>query len=128
MIDLQSAYQATLGDQTAFADFLCFIIRKRRFAYIDSIGFLNEEYLIASVDFIAPCGGVIRKLRLAYVVCLGFLQCGIPHRSCRFYLLLAGAVGKRQGISIPYPSPTPLLTPLGIRCGGAYRLPRWTGI
>ena len=50
--DLQSAYQATLGDQTAFADFLCFIIRKRRFAYIDSIGFLNEEYLIASVDFI----------------------------------------------------------------------------
>ena len=32
---------------------------------------------------------------------------------CRFYLLLAGAVGKRQGISIPYPSPTPLLTPGG---------------
>ena len=32
---------------------------------------------------------------------------------CRFYLLLAGAVGKRQGISIPYPSPTPLLTPWG---------------
>ena len=32
---------------------------------------------------------------------------------CRFYLFLAGAVGKRQGISIPYPSPTPLLTPGG---------------
>ena len=32
---------------------------------------------------------------------------------CRFYWLLAGAVGKRQGIAIPYPSPTPLLTPLG---------------
>ena len=32
---------------------------------------------------------------------------------CRFYLLLAGAVGKRQGIAIPYPSPTPLLTPFG---------------
>ena len=49
--------------------------------------------------------------------CLGclycFLQYRIPHRICRFYLLLAGAVGKRQGISIPYPSPTPLLTPLG---------------
>ena len=43
---------------------------------------------------------------------------------CRFYLLLAGAVGKRQGISIPYPSPTPLLTSGGIRCGGAYLLPR----
>ena len=25
---------------------------------------------------------------------------------------------------IPYPSPTPLLTPGGIRCGGAYWLPR----
>ena len=52
---------------------------------------------------------------------------------CRFYLLLAGAVEERQGISIPYPSPTPLLTPGGIRCGGAFwlprlRLPRLTGI
>ena len=47
---------------------------------------------------------------------------------CRFYLLLAGAVEERQGISIPYPSPTPLLTPLGIRCGGAFWLPRLTGI
>ena len=51
-------------------------------------------------------------------------QWGIPRHTCRFYWLLAGAVGKRQGISIPYPSPTPLLTPLGIRCGGAYLLPR----
>ena len=55
-------------------------------------------------------------------------QWGIPRHTCRFYWLLAGAVGKRQGIAIPYPSPTPLLTPLGIRCGGAYLLPRWTGI
>ena len=54
----------------------------------------------------------------------GFSQWGIPHRFCRFYWLLAGAVGKRQGISIPYPSPTPLLTPGGIRCGGALLLPR----
>ena len=37
----------------------------------------------------------------------------IPRCMCRFYLLLAGAVGKRQGIAIPYPSPTPLLTPFG---------------
>ena len=63
--------------------------------------------------------------------CFGFSfwlhQGGIPHRSCRFYLLLAGAVGKRQGISIPYPSPTPLLTPMGIRCGGALLLPRAWG-
>ena len=60
--------------------------------------------------------------------CLFWLhQCGIPRHTCRFYLLLAGAVGKRQGISIPYPSPTPLLTPMGIRCGGAYLLPRAWG-
>ena len=37
-------------------------------------------------------------------------QWGIPRHTCRFYWLLAGAVGKRQGIAIPYPSPTPLLT------------------
>ena len=30
----------------------CFIIRKRRFAYIVCIAFFNEEYLIAPVDFI----------------------------------------------------------------------------
>ena len=46
---------------------------------------------------------------------------------CRFYLLLAGAVEERQGISIPYPSPTPLLTPMGIRCGGAYLRPQVWG-
>ena len=56
-----------------------------------------------------------------------FLQWRIPHRMCRFYFLLAGAVEERQGISIPYPSPTPLLTPLGIRCGGALLLPRAWG-
>ena len=44
--DLQSAYQ------TAFADFLCFIIRKRRLAYGGCIGFTNGEYRIAIVDFI----------------------------------------------------------------------------
>ena len=43
---------------------------------------------------------------------------------CRFYLLLAGAVGKRQGISIPYPSPTPLLTPEVSAAAGKCRLPR----
>ena len=33
-------------------DFLCFIIRNRRLAYVVCIGFFNEEYLIALVDFI----------------------------------------------------------------------------
>ena len=44
--DLQSAYQ------TAFADFLCFIIRNRRCSYIVCIGFTNAEYRIVIVDFI----------------------------------------------------------------------------
>ena len=34
------------------ADFLCFFIRKRRWAYIVCIGFSNAEYRIALVDFI----------------------------------------------------------------------------
>ena len=53
----------------------------------------------------------LREATLYLLRFSGFHQCGIPHRMCRFYLLLAGAVGKRQGIAIPYPSPTPLLTP-----------------
>ena len=55
-------------------------------------------------------------------------QWGIPRHTCRFYWLLAGAVGKRQGIAIPYPSPTPLLTPGGSAAAGKCRLPRLTGI
>ena len=45
-------------------------------------------------------------------------QWGIPRHTCRFYWLLAGAVEERQGISIPYPSPTPLLTPWGSAAAG----------
>ena len=53
--------------------------------------------------------------------CLYWLhQWGIPYRYCRFYMLLAGAVGKRQGIAIPYPSPTPLLTPLGVSAAAGH--------
>ena len=44
--NLQSAYQ------TAFADFLCFIIRKRRCSLIFLSGFTSREYRIALVDFI----------------------------------------------------------------------------
>ena len=40
LIKLHSAY------------FLCYFIRNRRFAYVVCIGFFNEEYLIALVDFI----------------------------------------------------------------------------
>ena len=34
------------------SDFLCFIIRNRRLAYIVCFAFFNEEYRIAPVDFI----------------------------------------------------------------------------
>ena len=44
------AVQATYDLQSA--DFLCFIIRKLRFAGIVCIVFLNAEYRIALVDFI----------------------------------------------------------------------------
>ena len=40
-----------------FACIACFFIRNLRFACIACFVFLNEEYLIARVDFIAPCGG-----------------------------------------------------------------------
>ena len=70
---------------------------------------------------------VYKETAFGFWILFWLHQGGIPRHTCRFYLLLAGAVGKRQGIAIPYPSPTPLLTPLGIRCGGAYRLPRAWG-
>ena len=45
------AYSFGLFDLQS-ADFLCFFIRNLRYACIVFIGFFNEEYLIASVDFI----------------------------------------------------------------------------
>ena len=57
--DLQSAYQTAFGLSNCVrliklrsAYILCFIIRKRRWAYGGCIAFSNEEYLIALVDFI----------------------------------------------------------------------------
>ena len=53
--DLQSAdgwCNLQLAYQTAVGDFLCYFIRKRRFAVVVFIGFTNAEYLIALVDFI----------------------------------------------------------------------------
>ena len=41
---------------------------------------------LQSADFLCF---IIRKRRLALDVCIGFLQCGIPHRMCRFYCCLA---------------------------------------
>ena len=65
--------------------------------------------------------------------CLFWLhQRGISRHTCRFYLLLAGAVGKRQGIfdplSLSNTSPDPLGNPLrrgnvGCRGGQGFRIP-----
>ena len=57
---------------------VCFIVRNLRLAYVVSFGFLNEEYLIALVDFKETAFGLcrlffIRNRRFAVVVCLGFL-------------------------------------------------------
>ena len=70
---------------------------------------------------------IIRKLRLAYIVCFGFLQCGIPHRFCRFYCCLAAHQRTRKKDSAEPSFPilwTPPHPPGEIRCGGAYLLPR----
>ena len=45
----------------AFAYDVWVFIRYRRLAWIACFGFFNEEYLIALVDFIAPCGGTIER-------------------------------------------------------------------
>ena len=106
-----------------------FIIRKLRFAVVVYSGFTRGEYRIALVDFIYSSRGRYKEAAVGLWGLYWLHQWGIPHRMCRFYWFLAGAVGKRQGISIPYPSPTPLLTPGGVRCGGAYLLPRaWDNI
>ena len=71
--DLQSAYFRAAGTKyqpvrlwlylryglfdLQSADFFRFFIRNLRLALGFSSGFFNEEYLIALVDFIAPCGG-----------------------------------------------------------------------
>ena len=74
------AYQAVLGDQTAFGLYPLLFIRKLRCSLVVCFGFTNEEYLNALVDFIGSSRGRLERDR---------------------------------GLRIPYPSPTPLLTPLG---------------
>ena len=61
-----------------------------------------------------------------------FFQCGIPHRSCRFYCCLAAHQRTKEKDSAEPLSSilwTPPPHPGGIRCGGAYLLPRvWDNI
>ena len=67
----------------------------------------------------------------SFIVCIGFLQCGIPHRTCRFYCCLAAHQRTRKKDSAEPSFPilwTPPHPPGVIRCGGAYLLPRLTGI
>ena len=59
-----------------------------------------------------------------------FLQCGIPHRTCRFYCCLAAHQRTKEKDSAEPLSSilwTPPPHPGGIRCGGAYLLPRAWG-
>ena len=59
-----------------------------------------------------------------------FSQCGIPHRTCRFYCCLAAHQRTRKKDSAEPSFPilwTPPHPPGGIRCGGAYLLPRAWG-
>ena len=87
-------------------------------------------FVLASPGGISLSCGLIRYAALFLDFLFWLHQWGIPHRMCRFYLLLAGAVEERQGIAIPYPSPTPLLTPGGsaaaghVCCRGLYQF-RW---
>ena len=80
--------------QTAFADFLCFYYKESAFGFC----------------------------------CLFWLhQGGIPHRMCRFYCCLAAHQRTRKKDSAEPSFPilwTPPHPPGGIRCGGAFWLPR----
>ena len=105
-------------------------------AYIVCFGFLNAEYRIALVGFICSSRGRIRKLRLAYVVCFGFLN-------AEYRIALVGFICSSRGhqrtkekdSAEPLSSMEPRLrgsldstsSPRGIRCGGAYLLPRAWG-
>ena len=93
--DLQSAYIfCFIIRKLRLAYVLCFIIRKLRFALVVYSGFTRDEYLIALVDFIVA----LRRTK-----------------------------GRRRR-TLRSPSPPSsglhLLTHWGIRCGGAFLLPR----
>ena len=82
------------------ADFFCYFIRKRRLAYGDCIGFTNEEYLIALVDFIVA----LRRTK------------GRRRRTLR-----SPSPPWNHACVVQW---TPPPHPGVIRCGGAYLLPR----
>ena len=92
--DLQSAYQATLGDQTAFGLYPLLFYKETAFCLEFYSGFTRGEYHVIRVDFIVA----LRRTK-----------------------------GRRRR-TLRSPSPPSsglhLLTPGGIRCGGAYLLPR----
>ena len=93
-LDLQTAYQ------TAFGLYPLLFIRKLRLAYIVCIVFLNEEYLIALVDFIGSLRGHQRTKEKDSAEPLSSME---PR--------LRGSLDSTS-------------SPRRIRCGGAYLLPR----
>ena len=91
---LGDIYRTTVRGFFVWLWVVVFFIRYRRLACIAFFVFLNEEYLIALVDFIAPCGGTKERGRRTL----------------------------RSPPSPP--SGLPPFQPWGIRCGGLIGLPR----
>ena len=70
---------------------------------------------------------ILKKLRLVLVVYSGFTRGRIPRHTCRFHCCLAAHQRTRKKDSAEPSFPilwTPPHPPGGIRCGGAYLLPR----
>ena len=86
--------------ETAFCLYRLFFIRNQRLALVACFGFFNEEYLIALVDFIAPCGGTKEW---------GRRDLRIPPSP------------RNHACVVRWTPPFPTL---GNRCGGLIRLPR----
>ncbi len=108
-----------------------YFIRYAAVSWVVYLGFTNGEYHIALVDFICSSRGQIRKLRFALVVCIVFSNIEYHIALVDFIGSSRGRLERDRGFSIPYPSPTPLLTPAGsaaaghicCRGGQGYRIP-----
>ena len=109
-----------------------YFIRYAAVSWVVYLGFTNGEYHIVCVDFIGSSRGQIRKLRFAWVVCIVFSNIEYHIAYVDFIGSSRGRLERDRGFSIPYPSPTPLLTlggyPLrrenvGCRGGQGYRIP-----
>ena len=98
----------------------CFFIRNLRLAWIVFWVFINEEFLIALVDFIAPCGGVIRKLRLASGFHPGFTN-GEYHIVCVDFICSSrGRLERDRGFANPLSLSNTSPDPWGVSAAAGY--------